>query len=153
MQTPVWDGVLNEGAALDAGHGMDNDALGDGVEGSLHDLTDSMPLEAVATLAASGNPQSWPQLADLATRNSHSAIRAEALYGLGEIGGERSAQIIEWVLLNGNLEVRAAAIDALALLEDADSVGPLVRALDDQDPSIRQAASNALEDVREGLRR
>lgn len=103
-------------------------------------------------------------LIHLARDDDEDAVRAAAVDGLDELGGNGLERLIaketgvdpnaaDWaavrafakVLGGANIpEYRMAAANALGRMGDEDAVGPLVKRLDDPDPRVRERACLAL---------
>jgi hypothetical protein len=106
-------------------------------------------LAAISELAASADGNSWAPLAQAAAGDAHPPVRAEALYGLGELGDPMSVQVLEDSLRDPDPDVRQAAIDALSLVDGELAAQALARALGNDDPAVRAAARDALGDLRD----
>jgi HEAT repeat protein len=141
--TAIVGNVLeNEQVATEAPAGR-RDALDD------PDPDGGARLAAISEIAASADANSWTALAQAAAGDANPSVRAEALYGLGELGDPTSVQMLENALRDPDPGVRQAAIDALSLVDSELAAQALIRALDHDELAVRAAASDALEDWNE----
>lgn len=103
--------------------------------------------QEVAALIDAGTQEAIESLAALALSDVNAEIREEAVYGLGEVGGERGRQVLEQALRDTDRGVREAAIQTLADLGGEAAAWALAAALDDGDASLREDAVHALAEV------
>ena len=104
--------------------------------------------DAVSALgSARDNPQA-AALAYAALSDADPAVREEAAYALGEIGGEMSLRALEQALHDPEQDVKRAAIEAVASIGGDQAALALAPVLDDPDASLRAAAVDALGEIK-----
>jgi HEAT repeat protein len=104
-------------------------------------------LRAVSRLVARADDRAAAELAVISRRDESPAIRAEAVYGLGEVGGEPALRAIETTLLDPDPGVRQAAIEAAREIGGDGAARVLVFAMGDGEASLREAAVHALGEI------
>jgi hypothetical protein len=110
---------------------------------------DTQRLTAIAELAGEADAGSWTVLADVAARDTSTAVRQEALYGLAEIGDAGSVMALERALEDPDPGIRRAAVQGMRLVGTRDVEYGLQLAAQDEDPKVRNAARDALDDLDE----
>lgn len=114
---------------------------------ALADANAKVRLAAVTEMLDIGSDEAEAALAAAALLDPESSVREEAVYGLGEIGGEAGVAILEQALMDPERSVREAAVEAFTAIGGEDSAGALAVALNDEDASLREQAVYALGEV------
>lgn len=104
-------------------------------------------LEAIFELADAAGDQAVPTLAAAALSDGSPTVRQEAVYVLGEIGGETGMQALEQALLDRDVGVREAAVEALVDRGGERAALALAVALRDRNASLRAEAVEALGEI------
>jgi HEAT repeat protein len=98
---------------------------------------------AAVLVAASGDPEASTALADLA-RDEAAELRALALSAMRGVHAPQLFEVASAALTDRVPAVRAEAAGVLATLDPARALDPLVRALADDQPLVRDAVARAL---------
>jgi HEAT repeat protein len=104
-------------------------------------------LAAISELTDGGSEGSAEILAAVALTDNEVAVREEAIFGLGEIGGEAGLPVLQQALADPDRRVREAAINAVADIGGDDSAWALATSLNDDDPALREQTIYALESI------
>lgn len=104
-------------------------------------------LAAVTALTIVGGDQAAAALTTVALSDADSAVRQEAVYALGEIGGEGGFEVLKHALFDPDLSVREAAVDAFADIGGEKSALALAVVLKDADASLRAEVVDALGEI------
>jgi HEAT repeat protein len=123
------------------------DDVTESVRLALADSDANARADAVSALGNARDDHEAAALAYGALSDADPAVREEAAYALGEIGGEMSLRALEQALEDPDPDVRASAIEALARIGGDQSAQSLSAVLDDPDPSMRAAAVDALGEI------
>jgi HEAT repeat protein len=114
---------------------------------ALADSNATVRADAVSALgSAHDNPQA-AALAHSALSDTDPAVREEAAYALGQIGGEMSLRALAQALRDPQRDVKQTAIEALASMGGDQAALALAPVLDDPDPRLRAAAVDALGEI------
>lgn len=117
------------------------------LEEALADTGAKVRREAISELVDMGGEEAAAALTATALFDEDPSLRVEAVYGLGEIGGQTSSRILEGALLDADPEVREAAIDAVIDIGGEESAWTLAIALNGEDTVLREQAVHALGEI------
>jgi HEAT repeat protein len=104
-------------------------------------------LAAVTSLTIVGGDQAAAALTTVALTDADPAIRQEAVYALGEMGGEQGFEVLKHALFDPDVSVREAAVDAFADIGGEKSALALTVVLKDADASLRAEVVHALGEI------
>jgi HEAT repeat protein len=99
---------------------------------------------AATKLGQSRQPGALDALLDGLAIGLHPAVAAVALDGVAHHGSARAFDVVGYYAHNRNAKVRAAAVRAMASLDDGRTAEPLLRALTDLDEGVRAAAAQGV---------
>jgi len=71
-------------------------------------------------------------------------VQREAIWALGEIGGEKAIEALETTLAHDDPNLRASSVEALGKIGGSDALELVKQALQDSDSDVRSAAIDAL---------
>ena len=103
--------------------------------------------DAVSALGSAHDSPEAASLAHAALSDADPAVREEAAYALGEIGGEMSLRALAQALRDPQHNVKQTAIEALATIGGDQAALALAAILDDPDVALRAAAVDALGEI------
>lgn len=124
-----------------------DEVIGSVIE-ALADSDANTRADAVSALGSAHDNPEAASLAYAALSDADPAVREEAAYALGEIGGEMSLRALEQVLRDPQVDVKRTAIEAIASIGGDQAALALAPLLDDSDAKIRAAAADALSEMR-----
>ena len=126
---------------------IDAAAITASVSLALADSEANARADAVSALGSVHDNPEAASLAHAALSDSHPAVREEAAYALGEIGGEMSLRALAQALRDPDHDVKKSAIHALESIGGDQAALTLGAVLDDPDPALRAAAVDALREI------
>ncbi len=113
-------------------------------ERSLHSDNSEARVRAIEKLSASGDPQAATLLLETLD-DPDSMVRSAAASALGDVGDDRAVDNLSNVVLyEREMSLREEALAALTKIDPHRTTALLLRALDDPELSVRQAAAWAL---------
>lgn len=105
----------------------------------------ALSIRAICILGEIGNEDSVVVLSKLLLEDENPLVRHEAAFSLGQLG-YRSAvpTLIKAMLTDSNVLVRHEAAGALGSIGDNSAMTALFEAENDENPEVRESASNAI---------
>jgi hypothetical protein len=104
-------------------------------------------LDAISVLAGVGDQDAATALVTAALSDVAPEVREEAVYVLGEIGGETSIPFLSHALADPNADVREAAVEALGEIGGEKATRLLRQTVANGHRSIRDTAAGVLSDL------
>jgi HEAT repeat protein len=103
-------------------------------------------LFSAASAGKMGNADALKVLGEL-LKSPHPEIRSRAVFWLGKCGAVKEVASIEGVLSDKDQSVREDAVEALRLLKKEAAWPGLLKAVEDEDYKVRNAAMDALKEL------